>query len=188
MQLNRCVLRETVTLRSACNCNNTRETATRESLTRETVTLHSPNHRDNALAACCRLMMAGADAAAVPPSALLQALLPALPLQGDVSENETALAAICWLFARASDAGVSGCLLQCAQQIVVAVARTMQFYGGQSDVQLGAQTQQQVLSGCVCVCGWVCVFVCGWVCVRARVSARLRACVSRSCNHRSARR
>ena len=110
------------------------------------VTLCSPNHRDNALAACCRLMMAGAGATVVPPAALLQALLPVMPFQGDLSENETALAAICWLFAQASDASISGCLLQCAQQIVVAVARTMQFYQSQSDVQLSAQTQAQISS------------------------------------------
>jgi hypothetical protein len=35
--------------------------------------------------------------------------------------------------------------VQNAQQVVVAVARTLQFYSGQSDVQMSAQTQQQVV-------------------------------------------
>jgi hypothetical protein len=38
------------------------------------------------------------------------------------------------------------CRLQNAPQIVVAVARTLQFYLSQSDVQLSAQTQQQVVA------------------------------------------
>jgi hypothetical protein len=36
-------------------------------------------------------------------------------------------------------------LLQHAQQVVVAVARTMHFYLSQSDVHLSAQTHQQVV-------------------------------------------
>ena len=37
--------------------------------------------------------------------------------------------------------------VQNAQQVVVAVARTLQFYMSQSDVQMGAQTQLQVVGG-----------------------------------------
>ncbi len=109
---------------------------------------HSPNHRDNALAATCRLMMAGAPASVVPRDVLLQALLPSMPFQvmmvmmmvsimltintitpcagitqsssqGDVSENQTALAAICWMFAAATDASISSCLLQVWQRTAV---------------------------------------------------------------------
>ncbi len=41
----------------------------------------SANHRDNALAASCRLMMAGAPASVVPRDALLQAMLQNMPFQ-----------------------------------------------------------------------------------------------------------
>ena len=39
--------------------------------------------------------------------------------------------------------------LQNAPQVVVAVARTVQFYIGQSEVQMSAQTQQQVMPSAV---------------------------------------
>jgi hypothetical protein len=93
-------------------------------------------------------MMAGAPASVVPRDVLLQALLPSMPFQvmmvmmmvsimltinaitpcagitqsssqGDVSENQTALAAICWMFAAATDASISSSLLQVWQRTAV---------------------------------------------------------------------
>ena len=41
----------------------------------------SANHRDNALAATCRLVMAGAAASVIPREAFLQTLLRSMPFQ-----------------------------------------------------------------------------------------------------------